>query len=103
VGALVGGLLGDQMAKTKPGQRQAIANNPQALNANVQSINRMVDERGGGGGQKNPEMQVTNAGFYDVLTNPKKVLAEPDNYTNLEEMLAALAEGVDPSTGKPIA
>jgi hypothetical protein len=100
VGALVGGLLGDQMAKTKPGQRQAIANNPQALNANVQSINRMVDERGGG--QKNPEMQVTNTGFYDVLTNPKKVLAEPDNYTNLEEMLASLAEGIDPATGQPL-
>jgi len=99
IGAVIGGLLGNQMAKTKPGQRQQIANNPAALNANVNSINRMMEERGVAGSN----MRVTNRGFQQVLTNPEAVLNAPENYTTLEEMLAALAAGVDPSTGKPIA
>jgi hypothetical protein len=99
LGTVVGGTLGWQMGKTPPRQRQAIASNPQALTANVKSINDMVEERGGKG---NPQMQVTEAGFRDVLTNPAKVTKEPEKYTTLEQMLAALAQGVDPETGKPI-
>lgn len=99
LGAIIGGTLGWQMGKTTPGQRQAIANNPQALNANVQSINTMVEERGGKG---NPSMRVTPQGFRDVLTNPQQVSANPQAYTTLEQMLAALAQGIDPETGKPI-
>jgi hypothetical protein len=99
LGTVVGGTLGWQMGKTPPRQRQAIASNPQALTANVKSINDMVEERGGKG---NPQMQVTEAGFKDVLTNPAKVTKEPEKYTTLEQMLAALAQGVDPETGKPI-
>jgi hypothetical protein len=99
LGTVVGGTLGWQMGKTPPRQRQAIASNPQALAANVKSINDMVEERGGKG---NPQMQVTEAGFRDVLTNPAKVTKEPEKYTTLEQMLAALAQGVDPETGKPI-
>lgn len=100
LGAVVGGTLGYQMGKTPPQQRQAIANNPKAVQANVQSINQMVEERGGKG---NPQMRVTEAGFRDVLTNPQKVTQNPGNYTTLEQMLAALAQGIDPETGKPIA
>ena len=100
IGTVVGATLGWQMGKTPPGQRQAIANNPQALNANVQSINTMVEERGGKG---NPQMRVTDKGLKDVLTDPAKVSAEPEKYTTLEQMLAALAQGIDPETGKPIA
>jgi spore germination cell wall hydrolase CwlJ-like protein len=99
LGTVVGGTLGWQMGKTPPRQQQAIASNPQALTANVKSINDMVEERGGKG---NPQMQVTEAGFKDVLTNPAKVTKEPEKYTTLEQMLAALAQGVDPETGKPI-
>ena len=99
IGAVIGGTLGWQMAKTPPGTRQAIASNPKALNANVQSINTMVEERGGKG---NPQMRVTDAGLKDVLTNPKKVASNPQQYTTLEQMLAALALGIDPETGKPI-
>ena len=100
LGAVVGGTLGWQMGKTSPQQRQAIASNPKAVQANVQSINQMVEERGGKG---NPQMRVTEAGFRDVLTNPQKVTQNPGNYTTLEQMLAALAQGIDPETGKPIA
>jgi hypothetical protein len=100
IGAIIGGLLGDQMGKTTPGQRQAIARNPQALHANVNSINSMMG--GGQGGKRDPEFMVTVWGFQDVLENPKKVLSNPEDYTTLEEMLASLAEGVDPATGKPI-
>ena len=99
VGTVVGATLGWQMGKTPPRQRQAIASNPQALRANVQSINQMVEERGGKG---NPQMQVTDAGLRDVLTNPSKVQNNPAQYTTLEQMLAALAQGVDPETGKPV-
>lgn len=99
LGAIVGGTLGWQMGKTNPQQRQAIASNPQALNANVQSINTMVEERGGKG---NPQMRVTDKGLKDVLTNPARVTQNPDQYTTLEQMLAALAQGIDPETGKPI-
>jgi hypothetical protein len=101
IGAIIGGLLGDQMGKTTPGQRQAIANNPAALHANVNSINLMM-ERGGGPGRKDPEFMVTVDGFRDVLNDPDKVLEDPESYTTLEEMLAALAKGIDPATGKPI-
>jgi hypothetical protein len=99
VGAAIGGTIGWQMGKTPPRQRQAIAASPKALNANVQSINQLAEERGGKG---NPQMQVTDAGLKDVLTNPAKVTKEPEKYTTLEQMLAALAQGVDPETGKPI-
>ena len=99
IGTVVGATLGWQMGKTPPRQRQAIASNPQALRANVQSINQMVEERGGKG---NPQMQVTDAGLRDVLTNPSKVQNNPAQYTTLEQMLAALAQGVDPETGKPV-
>ena len=47
-------------------------------------------------------MQVTDAGLRDVLTNPSKVQNNPAQYTTLEQMLAALAQGVDPETGKPV-
>jgi len=100
IGALIGGLLGDQMGKTTPGQRRAIANNPQALHANVNSINQMYGVNGGKG--FDPNMQVTVDGFRDVLNDPDKVLEDPESYTTLEEMLAALAKGIDPATGKPI-
>ena len=99
LGTVVGGTLGWQMGKTPPRQRQAIASNPQALSANVQSINTMVEERGGKG---NPQMRVTDAGLRDVLTDPTKVTQSPEKYTTLEQMLAALAQGIDPDTGKPI-
>ena len=99
IGTVVGATLGWQMGKTPPRQRQAIASNPQALRANVQSINTMVEERGGKG---NPQMQVTDAGLRDVLTDPSKVQSNPAQYTTLEQMLAALAQGIDPSTGKPV-
>ena len=100
LGAIVGGTLGWQMGKTPPSQRQAIASNPQALNANVQSINQLAEERGGKG---NPQMRVTDKGLKDVLSNPRKVTENPTQYTTLEQMLAALALGIDPETGKPIA
>jgi hypothetical protein len=99
IGTVIGGTLGWQMGKTPPRQRQAIASNPQALNANVQSINTMVEERGGKG---NPQMRVTDRGLKDVLENPAKVSQNPEAYTTLEQMLAALAQGIDPETGKPI-
>lgn len=99
LGAVIGGTLGWQMGKTPPGQRRAIASNPQALQANVQSINTMVEERGGKG---NPQMRVTDAGLKDVLENPAKVAQNPQSYTTLEQMLASLALGVDPETGQPI-
>lgn len=99
IGTIIGGTLGWQMGKTPPRQRQAIASNPQALNANVQSINTMVEERGGKG---NPQMRVTDRGLKDVLENPAKVSQNPEAYTTLEQMLAALAQGIDPETGKPI-
>jgi hypothetical protein len=99
LGTVVGATLGWQMGKTPPRQRQAIASNPQALRANVQSINTMVEERGGKG---NPQMQVTDAGLRDVLTDPSKVQSNPAQYTTLEQMLAALAQGIDPETGKPV-
>jgi hypothetical protein len=100
LGAVVGGTLGWQMGKTTPGQRKAIASNPRALNANVQSINQLAEERGGKG---NPQMRVTDMGMRDVLTNPAKIAENPEAYTTLEQMLAALAMGIDPETGKPIA
>lgn len=99
LGAVIGGTLGWQMGKTTPGQRKAIAGNRQALNANVQSINQLAEERGGKG---NPQMRVTERGLQDVLTDPAKVAANPQAYTTLEQMLAALAQGIDPETGKPI-
>lgn len=98
IGAGVGGVLGWQMGKTPPSQRRAIASNPKALNANVQSINKLVEDRGG----KQPGMQVTPQGLQAVLTNPQQVASNPQQYTTLEQMLAALAMGIDPSTGKPI-
>lgn len=99
IGAIVGGTLGWQMGKTTPGQRMAIAGSPQALNANVQSINQLAEERGGKG---NPQMRVTDKGLKDVLQDPVKVTSNPKEYTTLEQMLAALAQGIDPETGKPI-
>lgn len=99
IGAVIGGTLGWQMGKTTPGQRRAIASNPKAIAANVQSINTMVEERGGKG---NPDMHVTGAGFRDVLTNPANVTANPQQYTSLEQMLAQLAQGIDPETGKKL-
>lgn len=99
IGAVIGGTLGWQMGKTTPGQRKAIASNPKAIAANVQSINTMVEERGGKG---NPDMHVTDAGFRDVLTNPANVTANPQQYTSLEQMLAQLAQGIDPETGKKL-
>lgn len=99
IGTVVGATLGWQMGKTPPRQRQAIASNPQALAANVQSINTMVEERGGKG---DPQMRVTDAGLKDVLTDPSKVQSNPAQYTTLEQMLAALAQGIDPATGKPV-
>lgn len=99
IGTVVGATLGWQMGKTPPRQRHAIASNPQALRANVQSINTMVEERGGKG---DPQMRVTDAGLRDVLTDPSKVQSNPAQYTTLEQMLAALAQGIDPETGKPV-
>jgi hypothetical protein len=98
VGGLIGGLLGDQMGKTKRAQREAIASNPQALRANVASINSLSDQYG----QRNPDMRVSEPGLQMVLTNPNAVLSSPQQYTTLEQMLAALAAGIDPETGKPI-
>lgn len=99
IGTVVGATLGWQMGKTSPQQRQAIASNPQALQANVQSINEMVDQRGGKG---NPNLKVTEVGLKDVLENPQKVTANPQAYTSLEQSLAALAQGIDPETGQAI-
>lgn len=99
IGTIVGGTLGWQMGKTTPQQRQAIASNPQALQANVQSINDMVDERGG---KNNPNLKVTEIGLKDVLENPQKVTANPQAYTSLEQSLAALSQGIDPETGRAI-
>lgn len=99
LGAVIGGTLGYQMGKTNPAQRQAIASNPMALSANAQSINQMVEERGGKG---NPDMQVRPEALRDVLTNPQAVASNPQKYTTLEQMLAALAMGKDPETGKPV-
>lgn len=99
IGTVVGATLGWQMGKTSPQQRQAIASNPQALQANVQSINDMVDQRGGKG---NPNLKVTEVGLKDVLENPQKVTANPQAYTSLEQSLAALAQGIDPETGQAI-
>jgi hypothetical protein len=100
VGGLLLGTLGRQMGSTPQRVRSSIASNPKALNANVQSINQMVEERGGKG---NPQMRVTDRGLKDVLTNPSKVTSNPDQYTTLEQMLAALAQGIDPYTGKKVA
>lgn len=99
IGTVVGATLGWQMGKTSPQQRQAIASNPQALQANVQSINEMVDQRGGKG---NPNLKVTEVGLKDVLENPQKVTANPQAYTSLEQSLASLAQGIDPETGQAI-
>ena len=99
VGTAVGATLGWQMGKTSPQQRMAIASNPQALQANVQSINEMVEDRGGKG---NPNLTVTEAGLKDVLENPQKVTSNPQAYTSLESQLASLAQGIDPATGKPV-
>lgn len=99
IGTIVGGTLGWQMGKTTPQQRQAIASNPQALQANVQSINDMVEQRGG---KNNPNLKVTEVGLKDVLENPQKVTANPQAYTSLEQSLAALSQGIDPETGRVI-
>ena len=99
IGTVVGATLGWQMGKTSPQQRQAIASNPQALQANAQSINQMAEERGGKG---NPGMTVRPEALKDVLTNPGAVTANPSKYTTLEQMLAALAQGIDPDTGQPV-
>jgi spore germination cell wall hydrolase CwlJ-like protein len=99
IGTIVGGTLGWQMGKTSPQQRRAIASNPQALQANVQSINDMVEQRGG---KNNPNLKVTEVGLKDVLENPQKVTANPQSYTSLEQSLAALSQGIDPETGRVI-
>lgn len=99
IGTVVGATLGWQMGKTTPQQRQAIASNPQALQANVQSINDMVEQRGG---KNNPNLKVTEVGLKDVLENPQKVTANPQAYTSLEQSLAALSQGIDPETGRAI-
>lgn len=99
LGALIGGTLGWQMGKATPGQKRAIADSPQALNANAQSINRLVEERGG---KNEPNMRVRPEALKAVLTNPKMVLDQPEGFTDLEQMLAALAAGLDPETGKQL-
>lgn len=100
VGGVVLGKLGQQMGSTPQRVRSSIASNPQALQANVQSINQLA---GQSGSKQDPNMRVTTQGLKDVLENPSKVTAAPEKYTTLEQMLAALAQGIDPATGKPIA
>lgn len=98
LGAIAGGIIGDQMGKTPPRVKRQIAGSPQALKANADSINRLFAQSGG----KDLDHQVTERGLRDVLIDPDAVLADPESYTTLEEMLAALSKGIDPETGKPL-
>lgn len=97
IGTVIGATIGWQMGKTSPAVKQKIASNPASVSANVQSINELAASRGGG-----RDMTVTEKGFRDSLVNPEGVLSNPQQYTTLEQMLAALSLGIDPSTGKKI-
>lgn len=104
IGTIIGGLLGWQMGKTSPNLRQQIANNPDAVRQNVASINQMVNQHlpQNGSREAGSSMYVTEAGFRDVMAQPDKVTAEPEKYTTLEQMLAALAKGINPYSGSTI-
>lgn len=97
IGTIIGATIGWQMGKTTPAVKQKIASNPASVSANVRSINELAASRGGG-----PGMTVTDKGFKAALVNPDAVLNAPQQYTTLEQMLAALSLGVDPNTGKKI-
>jgi hypothetical protein len=98
IGTVIGGLFGYQYGKTSPNLRRQIASNPEAVRQNVTSINQMIDNVGGTG----RNMHVTEGGFRTAMASPETVLAQPELFTTTEQMLAALALGVDPKTGKPI-